>query len=510
MFESTPDLPRGSVITADRPPEPAAEPPTDWWSPWDELDPDGGPIDATGPTEWSRSAPDGLLADQLEERAGRAGLDDAERLELVGAWESVMRWAQARQLQQISALLDAAERRENAAGDRLSPGPQTATAAESVAGEISLVLRIPARSAAGKVAMARDLCGRLGPTVRAMARGSVGLPSARAIADGTVGLDRAQTAEVERLVLPPAAGQTAAQLGLAVRRAAMSIDPAAAVRRHQARRRRRGVRVDPVPDGMATLIAHLSALEATGMFAVLDERARRLTSTEDGRSLNERRADALVESVLSTTGTCHGCSADTSTSVEPATAPRPSDPPGRLGADVRVTVPFGTLMGLDDRPGELAGYGPLPADVVREIAAHGTWRRILTDPVTGAVLEVGHARYRPSRALLERVHHRDGTCRFPTCEYPAHRCDVDHSDPFASGGPTIAANLSAKCRLHHRLKQRSDWRVEQDDAGVVTWTTPSGRVHVSEPYLARSGRHPSTDNRSGTIIPPTSRDRPPP
>src|SRR5207248_2123178 len=56
---------------------------------------------------------------------------------------------------------------------------------------------------------------------------------------------------------------------------------------------------------------------------------------------------------------------------------------------VRVTVPISTLMGLDDQPGDLAGYGPIPAAVARDIAAGGTWKRLLTDPVSGMLLDYG-------------------------------------------------------------------------------------------------------------------------
>ena len=39
---------------------------------------------------------------------------------------------------------------------------------------------------------------------------------------------------------------------------------------------------------------------------------------------------------------------------------------------VDVTVGAGTLLGLDDKPGYLAGYGPIHAEVARELAADGT------------------------------------------------------------------------------------------------------------------------------------------
>jgi hypothetical protein len=53
-----------------------------------------------------------------------------------------------------------------------------------------------------------------------------------------------------------------------------------------------------------------------------------------------------------------------------------------------VSVGIGTLLGLDDRPGELAGYGPVGADVAQALARDGTWRRLLVDEPSGTVLDV--------------------------------------------------------------------------------------------------------------------------
>ena len=47
---------------------------------------------------------------------------------------------------------------------------------------------------------------------------------------------------------------------------------------------------------------------------------------------------------------------------------------------IEVVVPASTLLGLDDDPAELTGYGPIPAEMARRIARDGTWRRLLTDP----------------------------------------------------------------------------------------------------------------------------------
>ena len=75
------------------------------------------------------------------------------------------------------------------------------------------------------------------------------------------------------------------------------------------------------------------------------------------------------------------------------------------GVRVDVTVSLATLLGVDQAPGELAGYGPITAQTARRLAATGTWRRLITDPATdpatGTSLDVGKTRYRPPVDLAE-------------------------------------------------------------------------------------------------------------
>ena len=59
--------------------------------------------------------------------------------------------------------------------------------------------------------------------------------------------------------------------------------------------------------------------------------------------------------------------------------------------------------------------------------------------------------YVPSKALAEFVRCRDLTCCWPGCDRPAWHCDLDHTIPFAEGGPTHASNLKCYCRTHQRL-----------------------------------------------------------
>jgi hypothetical protein len=58
--------------------------------------------------------------------------------------------------------------------------------------------------------------------------------------------------------------------------------------------------------------------------------------------------------------------------------------------------------------------------------------------------------YVASAALAAFVRCRDLTCRWPGCDRPAHDCDLDHTIPYANGGPTHASNLKCYCRTHHQ------------------------------------------------------------
>ncbi|MDD7916234.1 DUF222 domain-containing protein [Actinomycetospora callitridis] len=167
-------------------------------------------------------------------------------------------------------------------------------------------------------------------------------------------------------------------------------------------------------------------------------------------------------------------------------------------AEVRVTIGWDVLAGFSDRPAELEGHGPIPAEMGRRLAGDpdSWWRRLLTDPVTGTASHLDARRYRPPGSMQEFVRARDMTCAAPGCRVPAARCDLDHVVPYEHGrpgggaGPTRADRLKPECRRHHRLKTLSDWTAElgPDPEGggeaVIIWTSPSGhRWWVRPPEL---------------------------
>ncbi len=176
---------------------------------------------------------------------------------------------------------------------------------------------------------------------------------------------------------------------------------------------------------------------------------------------------------------------------------------------IHVTVPLTTLMGLHDEPGELAGYGPIPAPIARQIAADPdcTWRRLLTDPVSGTLLDYGRRTYRPPAPLAGFLRARDGACRYPGCRRPAVACEIDHVQPWQHGGTTSEDNLCCLCQRHHDLKEQLGWQVLLHPDRRLEWITPTGHRYWSRPV----------DHRApppGTPPPPTAEppepDPPPP
>jgi hypothetical protein len=163
---------------------------------------------------------------------------------------------------------------------------------------------------------------------------------------------------------------------------------------------------------------------------------------------------------------------------------------GRPGAEVRVTIPASTLLGLDDQPAHLDGHGPIDAVQARVLAIGGVWQRVVTDPLTDRVLDVGRERYRPPAALAELIRTRDGTCAAPGCRVPACGCELDHTqefhpqpgaDPDAPLGRTDADNLGPVCHRHHRLKTDGGFRLRQIEPGLFEWITPTGHRYLTRP-----------------------------
>jgi Domain of unknown function (DUF222) len=208
--------------------------------------------------------------------------------------------------------------------------------------------------------VARTLADRLPATLDLLRAGQLTYLHALKLAEAVTTFDDQTTAKIEDRVLARAADQTLSQFAASLRRAVIAADPRRAEQRHEDAVTVRRVVFTPQDDGITELWALLPAEGAALIEAVLNSLASGQT---DARSADQRRADALV---------------DVFTRV--LADPNLPEAHGQRPA-INVTVPLNTLLGCDEQPAHLDGYGPITAALARHLATDptGTWRRLVTD-----------------------------------------------------------------------------------------------------------------------------------
>lgn len=203
-------------------------------------------------------------------------------------------------------------------------------------------------------------------------------------------------------------------------------------------------------------------------------------SRSDDRSIRQLMFDLLIGATPRTQTVLERVAADGETERYHVDIVCPDDATVlRKQATVVVTVPMTTLLGLDDRPGTIAGK-PIPADMARTIAASSKfWYRMLTDPATGQVLDEVALKYKPDKATRLSVLGKWQTCTLPGCSRPAQECEIDHGIPFNHehpelGGRTEPANLHPLCKSHHQAKTEGRIRMRRTGHDQVEWLLPLG------------------------------------
>jgi hypothetical protein len=158
--------------------------------------------------------------------------------------------------------------------------------------------------------------------------------------------------------------------------------------------------------------------------------------------------------------------------------------------EIHVVVDAAAVLGVTDAPGSITvgSQGPqtISAQAVRELLDDPdlptTLRRLVTDPMTGHLLDRGRQSYRVTDELRAFLAVRDATCRHPGCTRPARGCQVDHAAAWDDGGGTDRQNIGHLCIRHHQLKTHARWRiVESRPDGSAVWRSPMGRTYEVEP-----------------------------
>lgn len=474
-----------------------------------ECAPDGA---HTAGRSWHDAAPGPELAatlasllegsGQVTDDVGLDALDDYDLVELVAAAQRLASWAHSLAATGAGALAE----RESMQPTVSALVSKTLTP-ERIAGE-ELSMRLGWTPGAGQrlVREGRQYRSHLMPTGEELSRGAIDPAKAKVLRDALDEVPWQLALGVQEMVLPNAPGRTPAQLARDVRAALVALDPVEAVeRREKAAADRYVSRPRPLPDGMAGLWLRTTALDAQVLYAAVDSAARAARKAGDPRTLDQLRADLLVERSLHESG----CSdpLDLGGKARTTGRSRLTDRPGThcrsaVRVDVRVLVPLATVVGTEDEPGHLDGYGTIDPEHARALARGGVWRRLVTDPITGTVLDVGRTRYTPPSDLGELVRFRDLSCIHPTCTTSAWQCELDHTVPFrpgaTDGGPTAHHNLAPLSKGCHQIKTHAGFDVKRLGPGAYRWDTPTGhtyRVRARSPISSIDGRDPIYEHR---------------
>ncbi len=420
-----------------------------------------------GPLRWLAQADTALEA----VLAGLAGCAEREAFDLVAG---LVRLASRLQGLTIRAQVQLARLRPAppGCGDE-DGGPYS----EFLADELAAELGQSPRTASDRLARAWDIAHQVPDALDALTSGQLDYPRLLALHDVTQALSGGQRATVETQMLAGSRLKSPSQWRRKLHRMVARIDPDAAARRRREAHAQRGVTVRPLEDGMGLLSATLTAQDAHAIFERIDRIAKADARADgDRRPIDARRADVLAALVLGNRREL-------------------------VKVEIQVIAAVGTLAGLDDNPAELVGHGPIPATVGRTLAADANWRRVLTDPETGTVLDLGHRRI-PTPALARLIRHRDTRCVFPGCGMPATCCDIDHTVAHATGGRTALDNLGLLCRHHHSAKHRGGWTLGQPEPGIFIWTSPTSRIHrVDTTANDEEGLLPDEDTKNWTTKP---------
>jgi hypothetical protein len=403
--------------------------------------------------------PDTLSALQAElaaaladlDSTGPSGLDDAQRIDAIRALEQLICTATAAQAALSAELAD-------------SHGDDT----RGLAHQAAYARRESPHRAQRHLALARIVRAELPHTWKAWQQGRITEWKVTLVARETACLTLADRRAVDAAVASDADRLEAMgvrQLQHAAAAEAARIDPASAVTRRRQAEGDRHVTLRPAPDAMVLLTAVLPVKDGVGLYASLQRRADEARAAGDPRTRGQIMCDELV-------GRTHS--------------------PVSLGLVMSDSALF---AGADDTA-HLDAYGPIPAELAREIvcgaltaAEQVDVRRLYTRPDTGELVAMDSRSRRFRGSLARFVKLRDRVCRTPWCDAPVRH--LDHVTDHDLGGPTSAANAQGLCEACNYAKQAVGWRARPGPAGDVETSLPTGHRYSTRPPAVATVRRTS-------------------
>ncbi|WP_026536192.1 HNH endonuclease signature motif containing protein [Arthrobacter sp. H14] len=387
----------------------------------------------------------------------------------------------------------------------------------NVEAEVSGALTLAGKTAQKLVFESNELVGSFPSTLDRLESGTLNREQAMVIVNQAQTLPEDAQAEFEQELLSEAPGLPRPKLSGKASRLRERMHPDSIARRKEKAACDRRIYLQPGEDGMAWFGAYLPAEAATAAFNRINSAARNLRGPDEERTGTQLCADVFTDLLLGAgftpAGPIAGRNDDNNNADNLDEGANPGDrsnqPGGRGGnpapgstgttsgqtvaephlpnydqikAEVLVTVPVLTLLGLSEEPAELEGYGPMDDETARKLCAGASsFKRILTHPETGAMISFGRDTYKVPADLKRMIQIRDRCCRAPGCNRAAMFTELDHTKPWAAGGTTDYESVKCYCAKHHLLKTACGWKDTQDKDGTITSTSPAGRTYTTKP-----------------------------
>jgi hypothetical protein len=379
-----------------------------------------------------------------------SGLDDTQRIDAIRALERLVCTATAAQASLAAELEDSHDE------DR----------PRGVAHQVAYARRESPHRGQRHLALARIVRGELPHTWSAWREGRITEWKATLVARETACLTLAERLAVDETIASDREAlerMGVRQLQLAVASEAARIDPASVVARRRKAEADRHVSLRPAPDTMVWLTALLPVKDGVSLYASPQHKADEARASGDPRTRGQVMCDELVG--------------------------RSSNP---VSLDLVMTD--SALLGGADDTAHLDGFGPIPAELARELvcgaltaAERVDVRRLYTRPDTGELVAMD-SRSRLFRGSLARfIKLRDRVCRTPWCDAPVRH--IDHAADHQLGGATSAVNSQGSCEACNYAKQAVDWRARPGPDGAIETTLPSGHHYRTRPPAVATIRH---------------------
>ena len=419
--------------------------------------------------------------------SGSGPADAASRVEALRALEELAAGVVAVQSQVLVDLRDEEVRTAKEAAiasggtahdERGRQIPVTARSAardaeRSVAQQVGLALRVSPHRARSLLGIAQVWHTEMPHTLRALQEGRLSRERATLLVKETACLTLADRQRVDAdLCADPAVleGVGTRRLAALITEHANRLDPAALAKRAARAVSDRCVTLRPAPDTMTYLTALLPVAQGVQAYAALKLTAETARHTGgDERPAGQIMADTMVERI---TGQEHA----------------PDVP-----VTVHLVVSDEALLAGGHEPATVldatgAGHGPVPAQVARNLVAHGldldaAWLRAVYATSTGNLTGTSSKQRFYTDGLADLLRARDqGICRTSWCDAPVRH--LDHVTAAGRGGSTTLSNGQGLCAACNQAKEAPGWSATsgtdpRTGRHTVTTTTPTGQQYRS-------------------------------